>query len=876
VPDRLPSCRLLCGALLACGLWGGCASPPGPLLQVEYAGCERLFLPGPVCVLRKSRTLRFWVNLPPDVPLEIRAGGRRLPGATVGMQGGQQRIVVVPPETSPVELRAVTPLGEAVWTLAISRDLSPGDVASLQARSFLGRGDLDKAQTLLVRAMAAHRHAGSLLAEVDDAVVLAWLQIQRRQFAAARQLLSGLRLPAGSPAEAAYYRSYYRGMLAEHTGDARSALADLEAAIDLMERVDGPTLRWDAEQVLGRQLQTLGRSREAVRLFERLRRARPPKLRDCYWSEMLSNYAWSLLLASEAGQRLDDPLPLLAEAREVAERAACPQPGERRLNDLLNLALAHLQAGRLPAAHAALSEARSLERFAQPLQRLWGLELAARLDLAEGRPEGALRLYDRLEELAANVLAPDGLWRAAYGRARCYHALGRSGEALAALNEAEERLDAQSLEIPIQEGRETFAAQREGATKLYLELLLAAGRHAEALEVARHSRSRVLRQLARGDRLAHLAGTEQRRWDDALAEYWNRRAALDAGTTDEWRLPADQLRRRQASRAAQYREAERALDRAFAVLGGPAEHAPLPPPQPGEVVLAYHPLPRGWVGFAAEGQTVAVHRFELPESTLSQPAELAARLLAPFQARIERAQRLRILPYGILRTVDFHALPFRGDVLLAALPVAYGLDLGLPAGNRPAQERQALVVANPLGDLPAALVEAGAVAAALQQGKPAWSTRTLRGTEASAGEVRRSLAGADLLHYAGHGVFSGSGGWESVLPLAGGTRLTLGDLLAVPRVPRWVVLSGCDTGRSGAEAPAEGLGLAHAFLLAGSQEVIAATRPVGDHAAQGLFTELYRRWSPAPDLAALLRDAQLAWRRQDPTGDWRSFRLFEP
>lgn len=878
MPDRLSFRGLLRGALLVCGLWGGCASPPDLPLHVEYTGCLNVFFPGPVCVLREHHRLRLWVDLPPEVPLEIRAGGRRLRSAPVAVQGGQRHVVEIPPEAPSVEVRAAASQGEAVWSLVISPGReSPGGVRSLQARMALARSDLDAAQTFLIQAIAAHHAAGDLLAEVDDTTLLVWIQIDRRQLAAARQILSSLEIPAGSPAEAVYYRSYYRGLLAENTGDARSALADLETAIRQVERVGGiDVLLWGAEQLLGRQLQTLGRSREAALVYDRLHRAPPSKLKPCDWSEMLGNQAWSLLLAGEAGQRLGDPVPLLAEARRVAERAACPRSGERLLDNRLNLTLAHLQAGRLPAARAALSEARSLERFAQPLQTLWGLELAARLDLAEDRPANALRLYDRLEELAASVVSPDGRWRAAYGRARCYQVLGRSREALTALGEAEELLDTQSLEIPIQEGRETFAAQREGATKLYLELLLAAGRDAEALEVARHSRSRVLRQLARGDRLAHLTGPEQRRWDDALAEYWNRRAALDAGAADEWRLPADQLQRRREARAARYQEAERALDRAFAVLGGPAERATLPAPRPGEVVLAYHPLPQGWAGFAAEGRTVAAHRFELPESALARPEELSARLLAPFADRIGRARRLRILPYGILRTVDFHALPFQGGVLLAARPVAYGLDLSPPAPSRPAPERRALVVANPSEDLPAALVEADAVAAALRRGQPAWSLQVLRGTEASAGEIRRSLAGADLLHYAGHGVFSGSGGWESVLPLAGGTRLTLGDLLAFRRVPRWVVLSGCDTGRAGAGAPAEGLGLAHAFLLAGSREVIAATRPVGDRAAQGLFTELYRRWSPEPDLAALLRDAQLAWQRRDPAGDWQSFRLFEP
>ncbi len=876
MPDRYPLRGLLRGALLIyAGLWGACA-PPHPL-QVEYAGCAQVFLPGPVCALEKHRRLRFWVGQPPEVPVEIRAGGRRLNGSGVAVQGGQFFVVEVPPEASNVELRAATPQGESAWSLAIvpRRRKMPGMVLSRQAHDALNAGDHESARNFLVRAMAAHHAAGSLLDEADDATILVWIHIQQSRFAAARQVLSGLQLPAGSPSEAVYYRSYYSGMLAEQTGDARSALAHLEAAVGQAERVGRVRERYASEQLLARQLQTLGQSRKAIALYDRLRRTPSEDILPCDVVELLTNQAWSVLLAGEAGQSLRDPIPLLEEEQRVAARAGCPGQDEWRLNHLLNLTLAHLQAGRLTPARVSLSAARVLERSASPLLRLWSLELEARLELAEGRPEAALQLYHRLDELAASALAPEGRWRAAYGRARCYRALGRRAEALAALGEAESRLDEQSLQIPIQEGRERFVAQREAATRLYLELLLGGGGNAEALEVARRSRSRVLRQLARGDRLTHLTPAEQRRWDDALAAYWKQRAPLDAGTATEWRLPTDQLSRRREARAAQYQEAERSLDRAFTVLG--KRETALPALHPGELVLSYHPLPRGWVGFAADGQTVALHRFELPESVLARREELAARLLVPFQAQIERARRVRVLPYGTLRTVDFHALPFRDDILLAALPVVYGLDLVPSAEKPPLPGQRALVVGNPLGDLPAATQEANAVAATLQGQQPAWSTEVLRGEEASADRVRLSLIGTALLHYAGHATFSGSGGWESVLPLAGGTRLTLSDLLALRRVPHWVVLSGCETGRSSADAPVEGLGMAHAFLLAGSRAVIAATRPVGDRKAQELFAELYRHWGSTPDLAVLLRDAQLASRQQrDPAAVWESFRVFEP
>jgi len=847
--------------------------------------------------------MRFWVDLPPEVQVDLRVDGLRLKSDAVAVQGGQRFTVDVPPRAWAIQV--TTPRGGTVWSLALTpypelplerraldlwRARKPEEARHLLASFAMGTphaegwqalhllthiayetGAEREAEKLCKKAVVAEQAAGSLLNEATDATFLAYLQIQQGRLDAARKALAGLQLPAaGSPAEAIYLLSYYRGLLAQKVGDARSALVDLQGAAAQTERV-GLEQRRAAEQVLGLQLQYLGRSREAAGIFEALRRtlSQDPNL-SCQRAELITNQAWSLLLAFEAGETLGDPIPLLEEAERT-----CSSQGEGHLNYLLNLTLAELQAKNWTLARASLTAARALDRFATPVHRLWRFELEARLDLADNRPEAALQLYDRLDELAASVLSPEGRWRAAYGRARCYSAMGHSADALAAFGQAESLLDQQSLQIPIQQGRETFAAQREVATGLYLELLLADGRKAEALDVARRARSRVIRQLARGDRVEHLTPEEQERWDRALVAYRRQRTALDANTADDWRLPADRKARVLAARAAQYQEVERILDQAFTVLGGTGEREALPPPRPGEVILAYYPLSHGWVGFAAAGGEIAVHRFELPDGSLALSADLAERLLAPFRAQILRARQIRVLPSGKLREVDFHALPFENDILLAARPVVYGLDLAVPAES-PSQTRRALVVANPLGDLPAALLEADAVTAALQSQKPAWRTEVLRGEEASAEAVKRALSGADLFHYAGHGAFSGVGGWESVLPLAGSTRLTLGDLLALGRPPRRVVLSGCETGRSGAGASVEGLGLAHAFLLAGSRAVVAATRSVDDRAAEGLFTELYRHWGPEPDLAALLQQAQLAWRNREPTADWKSFRLFVP
>ncbi|RPH54737.1 hypothetical protein EHM82_06440, partial [bacterium] len=39
------------------------ASPPSTMpLEVLYAGCEAVLLPGPACMLQSSRELRLWVR----------------------------------------------------------------------------------------------------------------------------------------------------------------------------------------------------------------------------------------------------------------------------------------------------------------------------------------------------------------------------------------------------------------------------------------------------------------------------------------------------------------------------------------------------------------------------------------------------------------------------------------------------------------------------------------------------------------------------------------------------------------------------------------------------------------------------------------------
>jgi CHAT domain-containing protein len=226
--------------------------------------------------------------------------------------------------------------------------------------------------------------------------------------------------------------------------------------------------------------------------------------------------------------------------------------------------------------------------------------------------------------------------------------------------------------------------------------------------------------------------------------------------------------------------------------------------------------------------------------------------------------------------VDFHALPLLpGKPLLEQLPVVYGLDLPTRLSRPPAGPPVALLVAAPEGDLPEGLQESRSVAATIRGWGQGWTPKLLEGKDASAGAVHDALAGASLFEFAGHGELAGFAGWDSALLLAAGSRLTSRDVLTL-RVPAWVVLSTCEGGHSSREAPGEGIGLAQAFLLAGSQAVVAAVRPVRDSTAREFVAELHRYWKPGTDLVQPFRQAQLSCRQKYPGADCESFRLLEP
>ncbi|WP_437677901.1 CHAT domain-containing protein [Sorangium sp. So ce131] len=922
------------------------APPSAPLalaLEAEIAGCSAV-LAGLICELPRDGTLRVWVKVPEGARLEATADASPLPVDGAPIQGGLRLRLEVPagaralvvaaargearaerrwalrpfqPDAALDEaedLRQRGALDEAARRLdALRSDPDPARrtrALGKLARIDLARGDIDAAVLRLEQTIPAHLALGRISDAFHDSFAEAYtLLLRRRELAEARRVLDRLDPHAEADPEGHVRRAYYAGLLSYEAGDLRATLERFRASVEGAERLGLDEQRLDVLQLEALVLQELGRGAEGEVLLREVEEAFPPDARPCRRAAMLTNVGWFGVQQLARGDR---PAParegVIAPLQQALalRRGACPSPDERA-NVLTNLALAELFGGDLERASRHLDEARRERPDPDARVAVWLLDVEGRIALGRGEPAHALGIYRRMADLAASGAFPGSRVHAALGRAEALGALGRVAEARAAYVEAEALLGDQSLLVPLGEGRESFLGQAEEGARRQVDFLLRHDVKAAAM-AARRSRARALAALRSRLRVEALGPEERARWEAAVSEYRREREALDREARGDWKLAADALASARAERRAREAQVEAALERALSLLGRPeangappaASGAPpaasggdgaLPPLDPGELLLVFHPIREGWAAFAVTAEDVAARR--LPPVTASAPvAELSRVLLEPLRGPIEAARRIRFAPYGELDRVDFHALPWKGEPLVAHAPVAYAVDLpGRRGRSSPRTEAGvplALVVADPRHDLPAARREADAVAEALGAAG-GFRVARLSGDQATHGAVRGllELPEARLFHYAGHGFFGGRDGWESGLPLSQGGWLTVRDVLALAQVPAHVVLSGCDTARTAPEARAAGLGLGQAFVVAGAESVIAAVRPIDDRMAERLMGALYNtshasptsRASPesAPfDAARSLREAALTMRAEFFTLDWASLRVLVP
>lgn len=887
-------------------------SPPCEALELEVYGCD-LIRGGSTCAFPadRARTLRLWIAPQEGAEVRFDSGSGWFTRTATPADGGLRVEMILEPKATTLKVRATsgdrcraatlelaeletaseilreleaprrseeTPEAEFSRKLAVlskvparERGRALGKLARIERWA---RGPKDAAIRFR-EAIELHRAAGDATLEMRDRMMLARVLItDLAQFREARSVLEDPifeRTPDGWMQTTA---AQQEAMLARHAGDARTSLRWIEAAEKTAAHLELLDLSRDSKQFAATALLMIGRAQEAVALLEEVLKQTPADEKPRVRAVLLGNIAWAKIIARESATAPDANIEQLLKTALELYRTQASDPAQEQ-NILVNLALAAVQENRWTEATRYLEQASRASPTSAPYIALWKLDIEGRVALAQKRAREALGRYERMEQLAVSAASPSAQWRAALGRGQAFEAMGRLNDAAFAYLAAETMLERQSLQVPIGEGRDHFIGGRAESARLAIDVLLRLGRDAEAVEVARRARVRPLVTLQRSSLLEGLSPRARAAWEQSMALYRGERDALDREAEKDWDLPNDRLAEAVARRKARQTKIDAALEEAFSVLAQ-ADRArtgnALAQPQEGELFLIYHPLRDGYAGFALSTSGVVAKRLgALPSAAAESSADaFAATLLEPFAAELLRATRVRIMAAGPAREVDYHALPFRGALLLDRVPVGYALDFPVTASTTVSSSiARALVVADPAGDLSSAAAEANGVRAAL--GRRGWSVEPLLRDDASAANVRAGLIRAQLFHYAGHGTYGGFDGFESALPLAGQSRLTVADILALPNVPELVALAGCETARSSAQAQGDSLGLAHAFLSAGSRGVIASPRLVDDAVAASFVDELYRSEVSA-DVAAAVREAQLRLRSRSPNADWAAFR----
>lgn len=184
-----------------------------------------------------------------------------------------------------------------------------------------------------------------------------------------------------------------------------------------------------------------------------------------------------------------------------------------------------------------------------------------------------------------------------------------------------------------------------------------------------------------------------------------------------------------------------------------------------------------------------------------------------------------------------------------------------------------------LPSLPGTRAEVVSIAKVLGGWRRPHDVQTLLRCGATPDALREAAPGAMVIHVATHGLVDARRPRLSALALtpgfAGDPAFRLFDILQLHLHARMVVLSACDTSQ-GRLLPGEGvLGLAQAFLQAGSQSVIASYWRVEDAKVEPFMESFYRHLiTDRLPLATALRRTQLEQASEQDSYDWAAFSLY--
>ncbi len=267
------------------------------------------------------------------------------------------------------------------------------------------------------------------------------------------------------------------------------------------------------------------------------------------------------------------------------------------------------------------------------------------------------------------------------------------------------------------------------------------------------------------------------------------------------------------------------------------------------------------------------------------------KLMGPVAGDVVGADPLLIMPYGSLNLLPFDALiDPNGKFLVDTTRTAYfvhheHLTEYLPAlRDEPTRGADLWVgFVDPVGKLNSSLEEAWSI-------QPFFKRHELNTEESGTATEERLLRGlpkdCSILHFATHGFLNSPQPSEPYLELAASGeddgRLMRGELDALESTAcvadgklRLVVLSACNTARTGGTTEAEMLGMPDQFLFVGSPAVVASLWPVYTTSTTRLMVQFYKHHIEGKKaVGTALRQARLDI--AGPAGDRVSARYAHP
>jgi tetratricopeptide (TPR) repeat protein len=721
--------------------------------------------------------------------------------------------------------------------------------ASVAARSRTGAEAVACRET----AVAAWEEAGWMREHDQE---LRRLAVARLAMGIAPSDIGALPTPAREDLDASYADAYVLGTLESQRGRLRGARQAYRRALRLAERAR-PAWAASARAELADLASRTGDHDGALELLA-------PRVTAASSSEERLHahldISWAMLRAREEHVRQSevlsspvamDPAAHLDLARQLVR--ANPDLERHRVDVWVNLALQALHDGDLDRAATALGEAGGASYLHT---EHWRAEAEARLSLARADLDTAQRVWTELEarSRASGDLA--ARWRALDGLARTALAAGDPLAADASWREPERAFVEQSAFVPMFHGREAFLGRRRSAAVSQAEGRLQRGDLKGASDLLRGFRRQYLATLRVPDRVEAMDTGSTANWESALDRYVQTRARRQE-VVERLRVASDTERASlQAELESLQLEASEAFDTGMSSVM-PDLSADRGGPGRGEWFVSVVRDQDRWVAVARGAKRL-----------LGASGTSVAALWPQLAPGLSGAERIVWMTGADADAADPHAAWPLSD----RTEQVWSLDRRPP--RPPRSGTRALVVADPLRNLPAARAEGVAVAQALTaQGL---DVELLVGRQASPQRVLEALADPTLavFHYAGHGEV-GEDTWDAQLVLARGAALRIPDLLALSTAPPIVVLAGCETATT-TQPGAGTFGLAQAFVAAGSEAVVATTRKVDDELAAAFSEALYAADPVSNGPIAAWHASLSSLRAGADARDWQTFRLFVP